>query len=69
MKSNEDSIGTVLSVDTGTVIISVEKEDLLNSVQVNQIVEIASTKTNEKIIGLISKIMRKGVAEGIDDNS
>ena len=47
MKSNEDSIGTVLSVDTGTVIISVEKEDLLNSVQVNQIVEIASTKTNE----------------------
>ena len=41
----------------------------MNSVQVNKIVEIASTKTNEKIIGLISKIMRKGVAEGIDDNS
>jgi hypothetical protein len=33
---------------------------------VNQIMQIRSTKTGEKIIGLISKIMRKAVAEKID---
>jgi len=64
----ENSIGKVLSVDTGTVIISVENDDLLNSMQVNQIIEISSTKTNELIVGLISKIMRKGVASGIDED-
>lgn len=68
MTNINDSIGKVLSVDTGTVVISVENEDLLNSMQVNQIIEISSTKTNEKIIGLISKIMRKGLNNGIDEN-
>jgi hypothetical protein len=34
--------------------------------QINQIMQIRSTKTGEKIIGLISKIMRKAVAEKID---
>lgn len=65
----ENSIGKVFSVDTGTVTISVEEEELLNSVQVNQIVEIISTKTNEKIIGMISKIMRKGIESGLDENT
>lgn len=66
---DENSIGSVFSVDTGTVIISVDKDELLNSVQVNQIIEITSTKTNEKIIGLISKIMRKGQTDEIDKDS
>lgn len=59
-------VGTVQSVDTGTISVKVDNEELLNSVQVNQIVQIRSTKTNEKIIGLISKIMRKSVSEKID---
>ncbi len=67
MIGEKDSIGKVLSVDTGTVVISVENEDLLNSMQVNQIIEISSTKTNEKIVGLISKIMRRGLTNGIDE--
>lgn len=67
MAADKDSIGKVLSVDTGTVLISVENEDLLNNMQVNQIIEICSTKTNERIVGLISKIMRKGLVNGIDD--
>jgi len=62
-------IGKVQSVDTGNISVKVDKEELLNSVQVNQIVQIRSTKTGEKIIGLISKIMRKAVAEKIDENS
>lgn len=62
-------IGKVQSVDTGNVSIKVDKEELLNNVQINQIVQIRSTKTGEKIIGLISKIMRKAIADKIDDSS
>ncbi|MBD5406120.1 MAG: ATP-binding protein [Treponema sp.] len=62
-------IGTVFSVDTGTVIIEVTDENLLNSVQINQIIEINSTTVNEIIIGLIVKIMRKGVADNIDSDT
>lgn len=52
-------IGKVQYVDTGNVTICIEKGELVNSVQVNQIVQINSSKTNEKIIGLVSKILRK----------
>ena len=65
----ESLIGKVQSVDTGNISVKVDKEELLNSVQVNQIVQIRSTKTCEKIIGLISKIMRKAIADKIDENS
>jgi len=67
--NSETLIGKVQSVDTGNISVKVDKEELLNSVQVNQIVQIRSTKTGEKIIGLISKIMRKAVADKIDENS
>ncbi|WP_165731059.1 ATP-binding protein [Polaribacter sp. 20A6] len=65
----ESLIGKVQSVDTGNVSIKVEQEELLNNVQINQIVQIRSTKTGERIIGLISKIMRKAVADKIDEDS
>lgn len=52
-------IGKVQYVDTGNVTISIEKDELVNSVQVNQIVQVNSSKTNEKIIGLVTKILRK----------
>src|SRR5690554_6028093 len=66
--STEILIGKVQSVDTGNISIKVIKEELLNSVQINQIVQIRSTKTGEKIIGLISKIMRKAIADKIAGN-
>ena len=65
----ETPIGKVQSVDTGNISVKVDKEELLNSVQVNQIVKIRSTKTGEKIIGLISKIMRKAIADKIDESN
>ena len=67
--NNEKPIGKVQSVDTGNVSVKVTEEQFLNSVQVNQIVWIRSTKISEKIIGLISKIMRKAVSEKIDEAS
>jgi uncharacterized protein len=64
-----DKIGSVQCVDTGTITIKVDSEDLLNSVQINQIVEVESTKVNEKIIGLITKIMRKALSDKIDESA
>lgn len=52
-------IGKVQYVDTSNVTISIDKDELVNSVQVNQIVQVNSSKTNEKIIGLVTKILRK----------
>ena len=67
--TTESLIGQVQSVDTGNVSVQVEKESLLNNVQINQIVQIRSTKGGQKIIGLVSKIMRKAVAEKADVDS
>lgn len=63
------SIGKVQSVDTGNITIIVDDENILNSVQVNQIIQIRSTKTGEKIIGLITKILRKAISEKIEKES
>lgn len=52
-------LGTVESVDTGSIVIKVTEEQLLNSIQVNNLLRIRSTKTAEHIIGLVTKIMRK----------
>ena len=67
--SEHDSIGKVQSVDTGNISVKINDEQLLNSVQINQIVQIRSTKTGEKIVGLISKILRKAISEKIDEDS
>lgn len=60
-------IGKVQYVDTGNVTICIDKDELVNSVQINQIVQVNSSKTNEKIIGLVTKILRK--ASPVDDVS
>ncbi len=69
MNDSNNLIGKIQSVDTGSAIIQVLDEKLLNSVQINQIVQIRSTKINEKIIGLISKIMRRAIMDKIDVSS
>lgn len=62
-------IGKVQYVDTGNVTINIERDELVNSVQVNQIVQVNSSKTNEKIIGLVTKILRKASpVDGEDDS-
>lgn len=63
-----DPLGKVASVDTGSVIIRVVDEQKLNSIQVNNLLRIRSTKTGEAIIGLVVKIMRKA-SEEIDSDS
>ena len=61
-------LGKVVRVDTGNVTIGITDENLLNSLQVNHLVVIRSTKTNEKIIALITKIIRKSLDNFDGDN-
>ena len=60
---SKDTIGTVYSVDTGTVIVTVCDEDRLRSVQVNHLVALRSSKVGQHLIGLINKITRKTLQE------
>lgn len=62
-------IGKVQSVDTGNVTLIVSEESILDSVQVNQIVWIRSTHTNERIVGLVAKILRRAISDKVEKDS
>ena len=64
----KNPFGKVESVDTGNVVIKVIEEQKLNSIQVNNLLCIRSTKTGESIIGLVIKIMRKSSDRVEPDN-
>jgi DNA helicase HerA-like ATPase len=58
-----DSIGTVFSVDTATLIIKVDELDKLRKLQVNHLVAIQSSKAGQYLIGIINRITRKASDE------
>ena len=65
---SEESIGSVYSVDTGTVLISVSDLNALRKLQVNHLVVLRSSRAGQHLVGLIVKIMRKAVV-GVEDES
>jgi hypothetical protein len=62
----EDVLGTVESVDTTTVVVRVESDECLRDLQVNHLVAVQSSKTNQHLIGLVSKIIRKSALTDAD---
>lgn len=64
---NEESIGSVYSVDTGTVLVSVSNLDALRKLQVNHLIVLRSSRAGQHLIGLINKIMRKALV-GVNEN-
>ena len=52
-------MGTIQSVDTNTVSISIDDGDNLNSLQVDQLLWIRSNNPGQRIIAIVHKIMRK----------
>lgn len=56
-----DAIGSVYSVDTGTVLVSVSDIDALRKMQVNHLVVLRSSRPGQHLIGLINKIMRRAL--------
>lgn len=65
--TNEESIGSVYSVDTGTVLVSVSNLDALRKLQVNHLIVLRSSRAGQHLIGLINKIMRKALV-GVNEN-
>lgn len=65
--SRDDVLGTVESVDTSTVIVRVDEDDLLKNVQVNHLVVIQSSKIGQCLIGLVSKVIRKSAIVSFDE--
>ena len=57
----EDTIGSVYSVDTGTILVRVSDLDGLRRMQVNHLVVLRSSRAGQHLIGLINKIMRKAL--------
>lgn len=68
--ASEEAIGTVYSVDTGTVLVSVSDLDALRKMQVNHLVALWSSRAGQHLVGLINKIMRKALVgvEGDEDS-
>lgn len=64
-----DALGTVISVDTATVVVRVSDVEKLRRMQVNRLVVLQSSRAGEHLIGVIQKIVRsmkeaKAIAEG-----
>jgi len=62
----EDVLGTVESVDTSAVVVRVESDERLRDLQVNHLVAVQSSKTNQHLIGLVSKIVRKSALSDLE---
>lgn len=55
----KDTLGTVESVDTSTVVIRVDSNEKIKGLQVNHLLAIQSPKVGQQLIGMVSKIIRK----------
>lgn len=67
--TDDDALGTVSSVDTATVIVAVEDSEQLKRLQVNRLAVLQSSKPGQHLIGLISQVTRKRLAESHDESS
>lgn len=64
---NDFLMGSVIAVDTASVVVKVENDDVLSEIQVNNLVVIKSSKQRQALIGMINKIIRK-FGEMVDDS-
>ena len=55
---DEDALGTVISVDTAIVIVTVSDIQKLRRLQVNRLVLLQSSRPGEHLIGVVQKIVR-----------
>ncbi len=58
-------VGVVQNVDTKKVSVSVEKEEILNRLKINDIVVLAGNNADEKLIGIVTRVSKKRI--DIDD--
>lgn len=58
-------VGVVQNVDTKKVSVSVEKEEILNRLKINDIVVLTGNNADEKLIGIVTRVSKKRI--DIDD--
>ena len=63
-----DSLGSVISVDTASVVVSVSNLLLLRQLQVNRLVALQSSRPGQHLVGIVQRITRRPV-EATDDQS
>jgi DNA helicase HerA-like ATPase len=62
LKYNDDeALGRVRSVDTATVVVSVDDVDRLRKLQVNRLAALQSSRPGQHLIGIIQKITRTAI--------
>lgn len=59
--TDSNCIGIVESVDTRKIVVSVENEDILNTLKINDIVILAGSNADEKLIGILTKVTKKRI--------
>lgn len=66
---DNEALGTVKSVDTASVVVSVANLDLLRKMQVNRLVALQSSKPGQHLIGIVQRITRNaGEVEAIAED-
>ena len=58
-------VEAVQNVDTKKVSVSVEKEEILNRLKINDIVVLSGNNADEKLIGIVTRVSKKRI--DIDD--
>lgn len=68
--SDVDCIGIVENVDTRKVVVNVERESILNTLKINDILILAGSNSDEKLIGILTKVMKKRIefSEDMEEN-
>ena len=59
--ADTNCIGMVENVDTRKVVVGVENEGVLNTLKINDIVVLGGSNSDEKLIGILTKVTKKKV--------
>ncbi len=64
--ADDEALGTVLSVDTATVVVRVTDAQKLRQLQVNRLSVLQSSRPGQHLIGVIQKITRSATSAAVE---
>lgn len=64
--SEANCIGFVENVDTRKIVVTVESESVLNTLKINDIAVLTGSNSDEKLIGILTKVMKKRIESAED---
>lgn len=66
--AEENCIGVVENVDTRRIVVGVENEGVLNTLKINDIVILSGSNSDEKLIGILTKVTKKKIEYDEDES-